>query len=187
MNRLKRLILSFFPVRWFLSEMLPAIRFSFHAPKMTGAQFNSFIGIVQPGDIVFSADRSKLASWLVPGEWSHAALYVGDGWIVEAVQPKVKMTHAFDFCHSADVVGVVRYEWPELERVLFEAKATVGLPYDAIFEKGKEALYCSELVAMFDEMNLMGFNDQDELGLGLEYVSPDDLWNAKNVTRIFHG
>lgn len=187
MIHLKKFILSLWIVRFFLTKILPKIRFSISAPKMTGAQFNAFVSILQPGDIVFSTDRSKLSSFLIPGEWDHAGIYVGDGWIVEAVLPKVRAVSVFDFCHTSDAVGVAGPRWKNVFDVIAKAWAFVGRPYDTLFDQGHEALYCSELVAALDPENAMGADTTDQVGIGFRYVSPDDLWNAKNVVRLFHG
>lgn len=150
--------------------------------------FYEFQAKIRPGDLVFSSDRSKLSSWLIPGQWDHVAVVNDLGLIVEAHQPVVRQITPFEFCHTSDVVGIARAKDLRIARYFArECIRFLGLPYDSLFAKGREALYCSELVWEMDPDNELGFNDADSSGLGVPYVSPDGLWCATNVEHILGG
>ena len=180
LRRLALKILSTVPVQFFLSRILPRIRFSTSPPKITGQEWQSFIAMIKPGDLVFSVDRSKLSSVLIPGEWDHVGIVSEDSMIVEAHFPKVRKIHPFDFCHTSDAVGVLR-PFPSTAAVLASrCDSFIGIGYDTLFRKGAESLYCSELVWQCDQANDLGFDTSDAVGLGIEYLSPDGLWDSKN-------
>lgn len=187
MRRVLRWFLKSFFVQWFLIKILPRVRFSFEPPKMDGKQYFDFQSFIPRGAILFSTDRSKLAGMFIPGKWDHAAIYIGGGKLIEAHQPSVRMSTIFDFCHTSDFVGIGYFPFENLDDVIDTAKSCIGKPYDTFFEPGKEALYCSELIAALDPENKMGFDTSDVVGLGMPYVSPDDLWKAKNIRQIFDG
>lgn len=182
--RLKKWILRVRIVQWVLTVLIPKIRFSVKPPKMTGGVFAEFSNILRPGDLVFSSDRSKLSSWLIPGEWDHVGIYIGNSEIVEAVQPFVRITSTFDFCHSSDTVGVARPAWKNPRYVMNVAKSTVGRPYDTFFDRGNEALYCSELIALIDAQNELNLDHSDEVGMGGEYVTPDEVFIKSRGVKI---
>lgn len=180
LRRLALKILSTVPVQFFLSRILPLIRFSTSPPKITGQEWQRFIAMIKPGDLVFSVDRSKLSSVLIPGEWDHVGIVSEDSMIVEAHFPKVRKIHPFDFCHTSDAVGVLR-PFPSTAAVLASrCDSFIGIGYDTLFRKGAESLYCSELVWQCDQDNDLGFDTSDAVGLGIEYLSPDGLWDSKN-------
>lgn len=174
-------ILKFWPVQFFICKILPGIRFSVSPPEMTGAQFEAFAKNVRPGMLVFSKDRRKLASWLTPGKWDHVAVVDANLMIVEAHMPKVRQISLFDFCHTSDEVGILIPPKAVAESFISECHRFIGLPYDTFFADGREALYCSEMIWDMDIGNELGFDTVDEIGLGIGYVSPDDLWNSKNA------
>ena len=194
----KRWILGLRPVQFFVERVLPKLRFTTAYPQMTGSAWNAFLLNAKPGDLVFSTDGSKLSSWLIPGVWDHVGIVCLDGGelvVVEAVQPKVRRSTLFDFCHHADFVGIARPERlnPEqLEKFQVRALALVGIRYDALFQPGREALYCSEVVLEswpygddFNNFSPLLADMTDEAGIGTSYATPDDIWAAYSLTKIF--
>lgn len=174
-------ILATRQVQFFLSRILPRIRFSTSPPKITGNEWQSFVAMIRPGDLVFSVDRSKLSSVLIPGEWDHVGIVSEDAMIVEAHYPKVRKIHPFDFCHTSDAVGVLRPLAATASILSTKCDRFIGIGYDTLFRKGAESLYCSELVWQCDQYNTLGFDTSDAVGLGIEYLSPDGLWDSKNI------
>lgn len=189
--KFKQAILKFFIVQWFIVRVLPKIRFNFQPPKMTSSMFYEFQKALRPGDLIFSSDRSKLSSWLIPGRWDHVAVVsnltneFGVPLIVEAHQPVVRWVTPFQFCHDSDFVGVGRPTDPKLAtRFAEECRKFVGIPYDSLFAKGREALYCSEIIWEMDADNELGFDDTDARGLGVPYLSPDGLACSQHLDWV---
>lgn len=177
----KRLVLRLIatrPIQFFLSHILPRLRLSIAPPKMTGIAFVRFTTLIKPGDLVFSSDPSKLSSVMIPGIWDHVGIVNNEGMIVEAHFPKVRKIHPFDFCHTSDFVGILRPFPVTADMLATKVDRFIGRNYDTLFRKGAESLYCSELVWECDESNSLGFDVSDAIGLGIEYLSPDGLWDS---------
>lgn len=182
-------LIATWPVQWFIQKTLPVVRFTVTPPKMNTDQFKRFMQFIQPGDIVFSVDRSKLATVMIGGFWAHVGVVDKDLEIVEAHFPKVRRVHPAEFCFTSDIVGMLRPKSEELKKHIAEKSGNfVGMPYDTLFVDGRESLYCSELVWTLDSFNTLGFDTKDEIGLGIGYVSPDDIWNSTNINfKIMFG
>lgn len=198
MMRFKRWVLGLRPVQFFVERILPKLRFTTSYPQMSGTAWKAFLENAKAGDLVFSTDGRKLSSWLIPGVWDHVGIICSDGGeliVVEAVQPKVRCSTLFDFCHHADFVGIARPGWlrPEqLQSFQDRALALVGIRYDALFQPGREALYCSEVVLEswpygddYNNFSPLLADMTDEAHIGTSYATPDDIWNANALTKIF--
>ena len=116
-----------------------------------------------PGDILLVRAERKLTSELLPGFWTHAAIYIGDreelrrlgvgelpaarlrwkdvpesagslGWVIEAISPRVCF-HPLEVSLRADHVAVLRPLIRDVERAHAVAAALVhlGKPYDFEF------------------------------------------------------
>ena len=191
---LKRLLLGWWPVQFFIERVLPKIRFSTWYPSLSTGAFAKFNYTIQEGDIVFSTDSNKLAHFLIPGEWDHVGIVVKHEdqlMIVEAVQPKVRFTDTYTFCSHSDRIAIARPKLdPEaLERFVRYAKMFVGMKYDSLFTPGREALYCAEVIIeswpAADAIEPLGADMTDEAGLGVTYAVPDDIWNATGLKQVW--
>lgn len=120
--------------------------------------------LLQPGDLLLVRAEGKLTTALIPGFWSHAALYQGQpadlermdlqdhpfvvrhrqglpsealpfGWVIESNCPRVAL-HPLDQCLAADHVAVLRPRLDAGERAsaLAEAFGHLGKPYDFEFD-----------------------------------------------------
>lgn len=194
----KRWILSFKPVQFFIERILPKIRFTTWYAELPEGTFGQFCRYARPGDIVFSCDTNKLAGMLIPGEWDHVGIVVDtlDGlMIVEAVQPRVRKSDFFTFCAHSNKIAIARpvLSAADLLRFQITALGFVGISYDALFVIGREALYCSEVVLesypyLSDTgkpSNILGVNMRDDVGLGTSYATPDAIWNATGLRKIW--
>jgi hypothetical protein len=119
---------------------------------------------LQPGDVLLCRAEGKLTAALVPGFWSHAAIYLGSrselealkvrehphaaarweeipepagplGCVIEAVAPRVRICPLETSLH-ADHVVVLRPNLPreEIAAALGEAFGHLGKPYDFEFD-----------------------------------------------------
>lgn len=168
-------------------HIVPKIRFTMGLPKFSGIQYENLKGYLKPGDILVSVDRSKLSTLLIPGEWSHAAIWTGTH-VMEALPGGVEKNLLYDFCRTADDIGVVSYKDQAYAQVMAtEAEKYLGLEYDAKFSMGPEQVYCSELVFLADKERRLKLNLQDFHGIGMDYICPDDVWNAQDCAKVTIG
>ena len=120
--------------------------------------------VLQAGDILLVRTERKLTSVLLPGFWSHAAIFIGGcqdleqlgvsqhphvrkhwekvrpaagphGLVLEAISPGVVIS-TLEQCLCADHVAVLRpnMSGPDLEAAVIEAFGHVGKPYDFQFD-----------------------------------------------------
>jgi hypothetical protein len=145
---------------------------------------------IQPGDIILSVDDKKLTTFLIGGEFSHAAMCVSKDkkWEVsEMTHTDYTKSTVSDICYEASRVVVLRcrdFDEKYTQAVVDKCKSFDGVPYDNMFELGVEALSCSELVYEADFERRLDVNLEDVVGLGQLYISPTGLWNSINTTIV---
>lgn len=101
------------------------------------------------GDVLLRRTEGTSGNLFIPSWWKHAAVYVGNGKIVEATFEGVKTTTLEDFFAHGDHVAVVRPKGMNvLERhdIARYAKQQVGKPYDFDMNFDDDTrLSCTEL------------------------------------------
>lgn len=184
----------FTPIRWVIKRLMPRIRFSTQATRMTGWQYRAGLAMVQPGDIILTVDYARLGAKLTPGLSSHAAICVSKSsdtaYCAEMTALGFGIVEWFDICHHADRVFICRCtEWDDdyiesvLEKVMEYCR--VKTQYDFDFCHGDDRLYCSELIHVSDVEGRLGATPTRLFLTGEEVVTPDDLRTAKNVNTMF--
>lgn len=123
--------------------------------------------LLQPGDVLLVRDDSRLTSAILPGFWTHAALFLGGrleletlglnshpqagrhwheipevpgpfGMVIEAVAPRVQFT-PLEKCLRVDHLVVLRPLLPtgDIASAIGEAMGHLGKPYDLDFDFNK--------------------------------------------------
>ena len=172
---------------WLVKKVIPYIRFTTYYTSMRGRVYHKIYDAIQPGHIILTIDKRKLTTFLIPGDWAHAAVCVSKDKEFEVAE----MTHTdytkstvSDVCYEADRVVVLECtEFTDEYRQAFinRVRSFDGVPYDDQFELGIKALSCSELVWAGDVDNRIGASLEDIAGIGRPYISPTGIFNAKNV------
>lgn len=150
-----------------------------HAPVRDKCALNESVleqlrPLLQPGDVLLIRAEGRLTTTLLPGFWSHAAIYLGSdleaaafaiptslrafnrqivdlpasGWVVDAVSPCVRIRSLAD-CLCADHVAIVRplLTTGDMQRALKEALSHLGKPYDLEFDFNQaHRIVCTELI-----------------------------------------
>ena len=174
---------------WLVKKIIPYIRFTTYYTSMRGWKYHRVYDAIEPGDIMLTTDKRKLTTFLIPGEWAHAAVCVSKNKKFEVAE----MTHTdytkstvADICFEADRVRVLRGKFSPAYRTKFinNCKSFEGVPYDDQFELGIKALSCSELVWASDTEEALGLSLKDVAGLGRDYISPTGISKAKNVDYV---
>jgi hypothetical protein len=94
---------------------------------------------LRTGDIVLTRHKGFLSNLFIGGFMIHAGVYVGDGWIVEAISEGVVKRHVANILH-ADYAMILRPKFDAaseteeaIEKAVQWANRIVGYPYDECF------------------------------------------------------
>ncbi|MGP6089604.1 YiiX/YebB-like N1pC/P60 family cysteine hydrolase [Antarctobacter jejuensis] len=127
---------------------------------------------LRPMDVVFFHSQNRVSGLLIPGQFTHGAIYIGteaqlrqaglwhlpalDPWrdhirqgniYLEAVDGGVRLIGA-DVVLDTDAVVALRPRGPNRGWALRRGLATIGTPFDMHFDStDPSALFCSELIA----------------------------------------
>ena len=176
--------------RYLLKHVIPYIRFTTYYTNLRGKKYHALYEKLEAGDVILTIDKKKLTTLLIPGEFSHAAMCVSldKRWEVS------EMTHTdytkscfFDICKESDRVVIMRCKKiteKQLSTAIETCKSMKDAKYDTEFSLGISALYCSELIYVSYENNLIEANLEDFVGLGRPYISPVGLYHAENLEVV---
>jgi uncharacterized protein YycO len=142
---------------------------------------------LQAGDVVLTKTSGEFSNLIIPGQYKHAGMYVGDGKIVESIGSGVREISLEEFLTTKDYAGVFRPIFADGYHMALAAqwaKSQVGKPYDYEFSSENESFYCFEL-SYSAYREAMGDNSKWELRsfLGLKTVVADDFIKAKSKWR----
>jgi len=169
---------------YFLSKILPFVRFSFWYTAISGKQYRQGYELLKPGDIVLNTDKHKLVTLLIPGEFSHAAVCVAknsDEEIAEMTNKDYGLITFMDFCKEADHVVILRgkaFDAEYTKKFIDKCLSFKDCKYDYQFNLGVKTLYCSELVYQSDFEHRLKCNLDDLVGIGIPYISPTGIWKV---------
>ena len=113
--------------------------------KIKGDDIRKIISVLEPGDILCHNYNDYLVSKLIPGSYSHGAIYIGDNKLIEAVAEGVREADIIDFCRC-DRVKIFRPVSGQ-EKAIERVKRWVGKNYDLTFQSLNDSYYCWELCA----------------------------------------
>ena len=174
-------------------RILPYMRFSNYYTDIRGWTYKRGYRLLRPGDIILSTDRHKLLSYMVPGDFAHAALCVDKGGDVEFEVAEMTKSHFtrstfYDVCKEADIVVILRcLDWDPayVRKVIEKCRSFEGVQYDVTFSPETDKLYCPQLITASDVENRLDVQPDALPFLGRPYVSPTCLYEAANVEVIW--
>lgn len=104
---------------------------------------------LKPGDVLLRRTEGTSGNYFIPSWWKHAAVYVGNGKVVEATFAGVKTTSLKEFFEHGDHAAVVRAKdlsEKEQKAMAKFAKRQEGKPYDFDVDfNDASRLTCTEL------------------------------------------
>jgi hypothetical protein len=122
---------------------LPWVTWDTHQHRITYDEImRDALPLLKIGDIVLHRDEGFLSNLFIGGAMIHAGIYVGDGWVIEAVSEGVVKRHALHIIHS-DYAMILRPQIGDEDSVVRKQAAAVacawaekmiGLEYDPLFE-----------------------------------------------------
>ena len=139
------------------------------------------------GCLVFKS-TAQLYTYLLFGEWHHVGVYdVVIDKIIEFTPIGYKLTHPNNFCYDATKISIktcndfnkkyIRKFIIELHKLREKNYAISNL------EKNSPSIYCSSFIYLADKEKRIKCSTRDFLGLGFEYITPQGIYNANNLTE----
>jgi len=179
--------------RWGMRWIVPRIRFTWKHASLPLWKILRGHKLLKPGHIILTTSHWQLTSMCIPGKLTHAAMCVGihaegaEYEVAEMVAAGYRKNDWPGVCQASRVVILECDAWDKdyTRRVVLTCKSFNGTPYDPLFAFGVKALYCSEMIWASDFARRLEASVSDLMGLGSAYVSPQDLFDAKNVTVIW--
>lgn len=140
-----------------LVSNLSNVKHTSHQTMDEAGKTDEILELLKPGDVVMTNNDSwmdfeiPLKLVAVGGDWTHTALYAGEGKTIEALGSRgVVERPARELVGENHHVRVLRPEYPEggVEKAITEAASHVGKPYDLGFSlDSDDKMYCIEHTA----------------------------------------
>lgn len=139
--------------------------------------------LLQAGDVILTRTEHTFSELAIQGYWSHAALYVGDGLVMEAISDGVVKHGIYDALMHCDHFCVLRpsvLKDCEIQQAVAKALTLEGTLYDFFFDgRDKTMLFCSELIEVVYEPFGIIF-DRDVKGR----VLPESIYYNKDMIQL---
>jgi hypothetical protein len=176
---------------WLTTLLLPLIKLvsKIGAPE-PACTYNDFLQIkvkIKPGDVLLSTEALRLSNWLIPGIWSHAAIYVGDNTVLEAVPKVVRTIRLEEFVLDKSKICLLRPSW------LFQhhnfVNHYIGADYDFKFLGSWGSYYCSMLVYSYLNRctsNAVPFPLKTKSVFGSPTIQPEDFYTDRDNFKVLY-
>lgn len=157
-----------------------------HVPQLPDTIAEQLRGMIHSGDVFVTRKDTAVTNYFLPGYWPHAALYAGDGEVIESLKDGVRQ-RTLRSPFGNDAIAVIR---PNLDRSLIasaidRARTHVGKPYDFDFDFTRsDRIVCTEVVYRSYE----GIGDirfQLANRAGRQTLSAEDLLNLALQNQHF--
>jgi len=160
-----------------------------HGYKLRGAAYRGLRDLLQPGDIVLCRYDGYLSSYMIPGFWIHAGLYIGDDGenkeqVVHSVSEGVIQEDILNFMRTDHMVvlRLISDNRMAAENAIKKAKLIVGCPYDFGFDfKNTDRFSCTELVA-YCYPGIVTSKKK----FGREIIIADDIFNSDKLNIVWN-
>ena len=157
-----------------------------HTPALPREIKSQLLERLQPGDVMVTRKEHSLTNYFLPGYWPHAALYIGDGRVIEALADGVH-ERSIDSPFSVDAIATIRpqLDSDHIEQALQRARTHVGKPYDFDFDFTRaDRMVCTEVVyRSFEGIGQMQFRLTRRAGR--ETLAAEDLLNLARQNEHF--
>lgn len=172
---------------WLMWNLFPYARVSVCHAAMTDEKWIAAHKHVKRGHVVATTDKRSLAAILVPGEWTHILLCIGE---IDGIMMCAEMTHGgwglipFGLAISrASRVGIGDPEWEDayVDAVIDESMSLEGSDYDTQYVIGNEEISCAELPCVADFEHRLKVIPSKIWWTGQLAITPDDVMAATKL------
>jgi hypothetical protein len=115
--------------------------------KIDGLDSRAILDALKPGDVMLRRYTHYLGSLMIPGHFSHAAIYVGDNKVIHMLGEGITEEDILTFLRCDDI-AILRTNLEVSNKAIDTAKDLLAkkIPYDYDFSTNVDRLYCTELI-----------------------------------------
>lgn len=143
---------------------------------------------MKQGDFILTRTNGELTTLLIPGQYKHAAVYVGAGTAVEAISPSVTTNSLIDVLMRSDSFAIMRLKDctdEEGRAISFKAYQQIGKEYDfGLKILDESSMYCSEVIYRCVDSVRKGYVEL-RYRLGYPTFTPDDCRKSSKFELIY--
>ncbi len=157
-----------------------------HVSRLPDVIASQLGGMLRAGDVFVTRKDCAVTNYFLPGYWPHAALYIGDGHVIESLKDGVRQ-RTMDSPFGNDAVAVIRpkLDAPSIAKAIERAGTHVGKPYDFDFDFTRaDRMVCTEVVYRSYD-GLGGVHFQLTRRAGRQTLSAEDLLNLAIAGSLF--
>lgn len=150
---------------------------------------------IQPGDVLLETDLAypgweRMEHYTLRSNYTHAAIYEGEGKFLEATTPGgVMRTDLDEYLHGPIKVAVIRppYQDPDdVKAALNYARSQLGKEYDSSFDASDDSqIYCAELVRNALASTPHPIATPERKFFGRQAVAPDAFFKIEGAKVVY--
>lgn len=152
------------------------VLFGHTAYKIKGHHQRQIINILKPGDVLLRRYDNYISGLMIPGYFTHAALYVGDNQVIHLLGDGICKEDILTFMRCDDI-KVLRFKNQSvIDKAIEKAYEQLDkkTEYDYDFDTNSpDRLYCTEFVDFCFDYPVKPF-------IKHSYIIPDDFLNSAN-------
>lgn len=159
------------------------------AYKIKGEHQREILSVLKPGDVLLRRYDHYISGLMIPGYFTHAALYVGDDQVIHVTGIGINKEDILTFLRC-DNIKVLRCKdetkiQPAIDHAWAQLDKEIKYDYDFNMES-PDKFYCSEFVDFS-----FGYPVRDDIvyeGEGIKggYVLPDDFLVSEAFEIVWH-
>jgi uncharacterized protein YycO len=117
--------------------------------RCSGPDIDRVMDLHSPGMVVLSHREYQFTNLFIEGYWTHTAMIMPRGQVIEAIGEGVVMRDLHSFLSTVDDFVILRPKFcgsEEMEMACHHAAGILGAPYSFDFNNSDTEYYCSKLV-----------------------------------------
>ncbi len=163
-----------FIIKWFGNILIYPypmfIMFGHTAYQMKGEDVRDVINIIQPGDILLRRYNNYISGLMIPGYYTHAAIYLGNNQIIHMLGDGIDKQDILTFCRC-DRVAIIHCNEEQISKEAIKKARELyvkGMEYDFGFDFSDSTRFsCTEIINyLYDNPKMERKKDK--------YIMPDD-------------
>ncbi len=177
---------------WFISLFTPFIKFlgsiGLKNSPIDYSRGMNFLEGIAPGDIFLVWKPWQAINLIIPGQYKHAAIYVGGGSVVESTgEEGVHLSDIHDFISHYYKIACLRPKFSTISEnkiAVDEAIKLVGSKYDFTLDDDGTSFYCSEVIVYAYLKAHPRVKLYNRTILGDSVIYPQDLYDDKENWKV---